>query len=204
MKRDRSDYYKEYYKQNKEQKLKKQKVTNKLYREKNKEHIKQKAKEYYEKNKERISARTSKRKTEEYRANPQKQMEKQKEWKVNNLEKYLVQGAKQRAKKYGLPFDITYLDVVIPKKCPYLNIPLIPFSEWSSPSLDRILPELGYVKGNIQVISTKANTMKNNATPEELLSFAKEILCRTIATQDVELLAALKEISLENLMNKGN
>jgi hypothetical protein len=41
-----------------------------------------------------------------------------------------------------------------------------------SPSLDRIKPELGYVPGNIQVISARANVMKNDATPEELLAFA--------------------------------
>ena len=37
-----------------------------------------------------------------------------------------------------------------------------------SPSLDRIIPEKGYVKGNIIVVSLKANTMKNNATIEEI------------------------------------
>lgn len=37
-----------------------------------------------------------------------------------------------------------------------------------SPSIDRIIPALGYVKGNVIVVSQRANTIKNNATPEEL------------------------------------
>lgn len=37
-----------------------------------------------------------------------------------------------------------------------------------SPSIDRIIPELGYTKGNIRVISNRANLLKSNATIEEL------------------------------------
>lgn len=174
--RDRTEYYKAYYEKNKDKKLKKQKIRGKEYREENKETIKQKHKEYYESNKEQILEKISKRRYEQYHNDPERALKKQKEWKIKNLEKYLVQGAKQRAKKYGLPFDITYKDIVVPEFCPYLGIKLVPFSEWSSPSLDKIKPELGYVKGNIQVISTKANTMKNNATQDELIRFAKAIL----------------------------
>ena len=45
-----------------------------------------------------------------------------------------------------------------------------------APSADRIDPRKGYVRGNIQVISMKANAMKANATPEELRSFALWVL----------------------------
>ena len=36
----------------------------------------------------------------------------------------------------------------------------------------------GYIKGNVEVISRKANIMKSDACPEELLEFAYEILER--------------------------
>lgn len=89
--------------------------------------------------------------------------------------------AKYRASKLGLPFDITPEDVVIPETCPYLDIVLTNehghgFPLPTNVSLDRIVPERGYVKGNIQVLSVKANTMKNNASIQELLTFSKNFL----------------------------
>jgi hypothetical protein len=91
----------------------------------------------------------------------------------------MLMGASQRAKKRGLDFDITREDIVIPEKCPYLGILLYPGKKddyKNSPSLDRIDSSKGYIKGNIQVISSKANTMKNDASIEELITFAKNIL----------------------------
>ena len=38
----------------------------------------------------------------------------------------------------------------------------------NSPSLDRIVPELGYIPSNVVVISYKANAIKRNATPQEI------------------------------------
>ena len=161
MKRERAEYYKQYYAENKDKKLARGKV---------------RGKEYREENKERLKEHNKQKRLEKYKADPEKDMAKQKEWKLNNIERYLVQSARSRAKKYNLPFDITHEDVVVPEFCPYLGIKLVPFSEWSSPSLDKIIPELGYVKGNIQVVSTKANIMKNNATQDELVRFAEAVL----------------------------
>ena len=45
-----------------------------------------------------------------------------------------------------------------------------------SASVDRIIPELGYVKGNIRVISLLANQIKWNVTKEQLLTFCKGVL----------------------------
>ena len=42
-----------------------------------------------------------------------------------------------------------------------------------SPSLDRIDSTKDYVKGNVMIISTLANAMKQNATPEQLKRFSR-------------------------------
>ena len=79
--------------------------------------------------------------------------------------------AQVRARESGRPFTIVAEDVIIPTHCPILGIPLekgVGHSSSNSPSLDALIPELGYVPGNINVISHKANTMKSNATLEEL------------------------------------
>jgi hypothetical protein len=79
--------------------------------------------------------------------------------------------AKTRAKTKNLPFNLTVDDVNIPPICPVLGIPLIRSKRGfaaNSPSLDRIKPDKGYVKGNVQVISFKANRIKNDATIEEM------------------------------------
>jgi len=91
---------------------------------------------------------------------------------VRYPERYLWHSAKQRAKKIGVPFEIRPEDVIIPPCCPVLGIPLqAKFGRGgcdSSPSLDRIVPERGYVIGNIAVISNRANRIKSNATAEEI------------------------------------
>lgn len=92
-----------------------------------------------------------------------------KAWYRNNIEKTLWTSAKKRAEKKSLPFDIEVSDISIPETCPVLNIPIFcDFNRFNSPSLDKVRPELGYVKGNIMVMSTRANILKNNATIEEL------------------------------------
>jgi len=96
----------------------------------------------------------------------------------------LLNSAKRRAKGKKFKFNIELLDINIPIVCPILNIPVLKVYTHgkkagptnNSPSLDRIDNTKGYVKGNVQVISHQANTMKANATPEELIKFAKWIL----------------------------
>lgn len=86
----------------------------------------------------------------------------------------LWRGARYRAKKKGLDFDITFNDIHIPSFCPVLGIPLFPSNTGktgffpNSPSLDRINPKGGYTKDNVRVISCRANLLKSNASLEEL------------------------------------
>ena len=79
--------------------------------------------------------------------------------------------AKFRAVQYGIPFDISEDDIHIPNVCPVLGI-LLEQGEGTirdtSPTLDRIKPELGYTKGNVRVVSNRANRIKNNGSTDEL------------------------------------
>ena len=98
-------------------------------------------------------------------------------WSKQTEEEKLYWSAYARAKKNNIPFEIAVADIKIPSECPYLKKKMVK-GTMMAPSLDRIIPSLGYVKGNIEVISRKANTMKSNATAEELLEFAYTILDR--------------------------
>jgi hypothetical protein len=94
----------------------------------------------------------------------------------NNQLKQLVARLRGRAKKHNIPFDLTVDDISIPDHCPVLGIP-IKFGQDvhdrdNSPSVDRIIPSLGYVKGNIIVVSFRANRIKNDATVQELETIA--------------------------------
>lgn len=101
------------------------------------------------------------------------------ESRLRNFVHSMWKAAKKRAEQRGLEFNIEESDIIIPNNCPILEVPL-EFGTKSnydySPSLDRIDNNKGYIKGNIQVISKKANTMKNSATLQELQTFAKNIL----------------------------
>ena len=44
---------------------------------------------------------------------------------------------------------------------------VLAWGTYSSPSLDRLVPALGYVKGNVQVISWRANKLKGEGTAED-------------------------------------
>lgn len=91
-------------------------------------------------------------------------------------EHYLLEHARRRARKGGYPCSITIADICIPTHCPLLGIRLqrkggaaLP----SSPSLDKIKPALGYVPGNVMVVSHRANTIKHNASLAELQTLVK-------------------------------
>ena len=78
---------------------------------------------------------------------------------------------KSRAATKNIEFTISVLDIAIPKMCPYLGIELFPGigsgGKDNSPSLDRIDSSKGYIPGNVEVISNRANTIKNCGTADE-------------------------------------
>jgi len=91
------------------------------------------------------------------------------------------QASQRRAKRKKLEHSITLLQVLklYPKddKCPVFKTPLIfggGLNEFS-PSLDRINNLRGYIKGNVQWISARANSLKRDATAEELYTLANWI-----------------------------
>lgn len=89
--------------------------------------------------------------------------------------KNLLKWSKNRAKKKGIAFNLDVEDIVIPDRCPVLGLPLILAKDrptGCSPSLDRIDPAKGYTKGNIQVVSYRANRLKADASLLELCAVA--------------------------------
>lgn len=97
----------------------------------------------------------------------------------------LWRGAKARARELGVPFNLDLDDIVIPEVCPALGTPLKISTNGqpspNSPSLDRFIPELGYVQGNVEVISYRANSIKRDATLGEMQAVLRylENLCGT-------------------------
>src|SRR5208283_3169207 len=91
-------------------------------------------------------------------------------------ERMMFYGARKRASELSLDFSITIDDIrgVWPKdgRCPILGIELrhnVGRGPWpQSPSLDRIKPHHGYVRGNIAIISHRANLIKQKETDPEV------------------------------------
>ena len=75
-----------------------------------------------------------------------------------------------------MPFDLLPKDIIIPERCPVLDIPIASRlglgvakgSKDTSPSIDRIDNNKGYVRGNVIVVSYRVNRIKSDASLEEL------------------------------------
>lgn len=94
--------------------------------------------------------------------------------------KHLWTKAKSRAAQLGIPFTISEADVVMPECCPYLGIQLVCLEGVgaidNTATIDRIDNDMGYVPGNVEVISRLANTMKNKASLHLLVRFARAVV----------------------------
>ena len=122
------------------------------------------AKQWYGGNKSRARAAQKKYAQE----NREKVRAAVRKWAKANPEAKMLAMAKSRAKKRGLAFDLTREDIIIPAVCPVLGIAITGADVDHVPSIDRIDNAKGYVRGNIVVVSYRANRLKNDATPEEL------------------------------------
>lgn len=93
--------------------------------------------------------------------------------------KYVIHRIKHRAKKKNLEFNLKPEDIVLPKQCPVLDIPIVVSLGYGArtadecPSIDRVNNKLGYIQSNIRVISNRANKIKRDATIEELEAIIK-------------------------------
>jgi len=98
--------------------------------------------------------------------------------KKGHITRYFVR-AKTRARTKNIPFDLdlAYLNSIATDVCPVFGTEFV----WGrqqgprhryTPSLDRVVPELGYVKGNVVFISMWANVIKADATEKELYAVA--------------------------------
>jgi hypothetical protein len=103
-----------------------------------------------------------------YEENSETLKEKQKRQYREKTAQYLFYAAHQRAKKFNIPFNIEKEDVVIPEVCPIFKTKFEVGHKDFAASLDKIIPSLGYVKGNVAIISRKANRMKQDNTLADL------------------------------------
>lgn len=83
----------------------------------------------------------------------------------------LICNARKRALVKNLDFCISTKDIKIPERCPILGTRLFfngPKMSKNTPTIDRKDSSKGYTPDNIQIISFRANELKNNATKEEI------------------------------------
>jgi len=117
---------------------------------------------------------------ESYARNAERLNKKKQQWDSEHFEWVLWSQTKRRAAQCGIEWDLKVEDIVIPETCPYLETPLTRIRGqgivWTNASVDRIDNSRGYTKDNIMIISRFANSMKQNATLDQLKIFARNTL----------------------------
>ena len=139
---------------------------NKDWRLKNRPELLEKKKQYYEKNKEKIAEHDR-----EYR--------KKNPYQIQSTS--LSSSARKRAKQKNIPIDLDFIST--PNMLDWLKrqpncvccdrVFGIGYKgkfrfQNNSPSLDRLIPSLGYISGNVFLICFRCNALKNDATLKEL------------------------------------
>ncbi|QIG73052.1 postulated decoy of host sigma factor protein [Rhizobium phage RHph_N3_19] len=88
---------------------------------------------------------------------------------------YILRKLQSSSKRRNSEFDLEKEDIIIPEVCPVFGTPFEIGTRYA-PSVDRIDNSKGYVKGNVQIMSWMANSMKNSASVEQLIEFAEWVL----------------------------
>ena len=98
---------------------------------------------------------------------------------------YLLKVAESRAKKYGVTFSVIREDIEVPTHCPITGekLDVLTNDMSSGMSLDKIDNTQGYVKGNVCVISRKANRLKSDGSIEDfrkIIAYMEKNSCPTL------------------------
>lgn len=135
------------------------------------------AKDYWQRKKEsgetvEINRRNKAARAKHYENNKGRLLESARIHRHNNYIKCALQRIKSRCKRLDIIFDLEPCDITLPSHCPVFGIELSigrgRGALDNSPSFDRIVPSLGYVRGNVIIVSNKANRMKNSGSIEEM------------------------------------
>ena len=87
---------------------------------------------------------------------------------------HMLRMAKKRARRRNIFFDLNLEDIKIGTHCSILGLKFeVGMDNWqNSPSLDRIDNNRGYESDNVIVVCMMANTIKNQATPDQIRKVA--------------------------------
>jgi len=97
----------------------------------------------------------------------------------------LLHGARNRALKFDVPFDLIFDDVypaIAAGKCPKtgLSFDLAPHPELRrhplAPSIDRVDSSKGYVRGNVQIVCNWYNLAKQDLSESDVLDFCRRVV----------------------------
>jgi hypothetical protein len=98
---------------------------------------------------------------------------------VTVQEKWIARSKGNKKGKYRRELSVDYYKTLLVTHCPLLEIELSydlydnNVTPENYATLDKIDPKKGYVVGNVQIVSYRANTLKNSATLDELKLIVK-------------------------------
>lgn len=100
-------------------------------------------------------------------------------WRERDPSAVLLRRCRQKTARTGIKCDLREKDLVVPTHCPVLGFKFDWDDFWKRPTVDRLNPKLGYTRGNVVVVSQRANQLRSNATLAELraiIRFYKDLV----------------------------